>query len=228
MTDAKTTIPTWHVDAKAEDAMGGGHAPMWRHLINIIPERDLSRKAVLDYGCNQGGFLRTLYATRPFRHGLGVDIATQSIDRAKELAGTLPIQYRPVSDLSAWVDHFDIAFSYEVIYLVPDLASHAAAIAQTLKPGGIYYAVTGCHTGSPLWPHWREFIASKTHASVQDYSLDDIATAFVGAGLSVSARKFAYDGFVPFKPQSGYYPEFSKALDYFTEIKTIFRIIKDG
>lgn len=74
------TISTWYVDPDAEDRMSDGHAPIWRHLIDLIVERDLSEKSVLDFGCNQGGLLRHLYAIRPFRKALGIDIAEQSIE----------------------------------------------------------------------------------------------------------------------------------------------------
>ena len=82
---ASPLIETWYVDPKAEDAMSHGHAPIWRHLIGLVPETDLGALTVLDFGCNQGGFLRMLHTMRPFRRALGVDIARQSVDRANAL-----------------------------------------------------------------------------------------------------------------------------------------------
>ena len=38
--------------------MAGGHPPIWRHLVGLMAERDLSGKTVLDFGCNQGRLLR--------------------------------------------------------------------------------------------------------------------------------------------------------------------------
>ena len=49
-----------------------GHAPIWRHLIGLVPENELSGVKVLDFGCNQGGFLRLLYQLRPFQQGLAL------------------------------------------------------------------------------------------------------------------------------------------------------------
>ena len=98
-------ISTWYIDPDAEDAMADGHAPIWRHLIGLLPERDLSGKAVLDFGCNQGGLLRHLYAIRPFRKALGVDIAEQSIARANDLKGNLPVQYQAAAPGDAQVRH---------------------------------------------------------------------------------------------------------------------------
>ena len=47
--------------------MGAAHAPIWRRMIDVSVPHDLSASTVLDYGCNQGGFLRLLYDRHPFR-----------------------------------------------------------------------------------------------------------------------------------------------------------------
>lgn len=121
---------------------------------------------MLDFGCDRGGFRRLLYALKPFRHALGVDIAHDSATVARELVGTASIDYELAADLSAWCDRFDIALSYEVIYLLPDIAAHAADIHAALRTGGVDYAVTGWHTESPLWPLWRGVIGESTNAPV--------------------------------------------------------------
>lgn len=56
MNDSSLSIPTWYRDPHAEQAMAEGHAPIWRHLLSLVPERELSGVRVLDFGCNQGGF----------------------------------------------------------------------------------------------------------------------------------------------------------------------------
>ena len=75
MSSEDLSYATWHSDRAREFAMEEGHRPLWRHFIEAVPETDLSTRDVLDFGCNRGGFLRLLYALRPFRRGLGVDIA---------------------------------------------------------------------------------------------------------------------------------------------------------
>jgi len=219
------TYGTWHADSAREPAMEEGHRPYWRHFIASVPETELSGCDVLDFGCNRGGFLRLLYALRPFRSGVGVDIAQDSVAAAQRLGGAVPVEYVVASDLSAWRERFDIAFSYEVIYLLPDLAAHAAGIHAALRPGGVYYAVTGCHTASPLWPAWRTLIGGTTNAPVQDRSPEEYAAAFRDAGFAVSVRRFGYDGFVP-AVDSRYYPTLSDALDYGHTHKLLFRMVK--
>ncbi|MEX0632263.1 hypothetical protein M8494_10275 [Serratia ureilytica] len=76
--------------------MADGHAPIWRHLIGLVPENELSGVKVLDFGCNQGGFLRLLYQLRPFQQGLGVDIARRSVDEANRLKGICRWFIKPI------------------------------------------------------------------------------------------------------------------------------------
>lgn len=228
MTSSVQIIQRWHNDADREDAMGPQHGPMWRHFIDRVPERDLSTKAVLDFGCNQGGFLRTLYTARPFNFGLGVDIAVESVRRANELKGDMPLDYRIASELPDWTGRFDIAFSFEVLYLLPDLAAHAQQIRDALRQDGVYYAVIGCHTDNPLWPRWRGLIAETTNLPVQDYSLEDFATAFSSKGFEVAVRKFGYDGFIPVGEESRFYPTVMDRLTYADETKVLFRMTKLG
>lgn len=218
------TYATWHRDPAREPAMEDSHRPLWRHFIETIPETDLSTRDVLDFGCNRGGFLRLLHALKPFRHGVGVDISRDSVAAAQGLAGPAPLEFAVATDLSPWAGRFDLAFSYEVIYLLPDLAGHAAAMHTALRPGGVYYAVTGCHTATPLWPAWRDLIATTTNAPVQDRAPEDYAKTFAAAGFAVSVRRFGYQGFLPLPKDSRYYPSLADALDYPSRDKLIFRL----
>lgn len=218
-------IDTWYVDPKAEDAMSDGHAPIWRHLIGLVSETDLSALSVLDFGCNQGGFLRMLHTMRPFRRALGIDIARKSIERAKALKADMPIQYQVGDNVAGLEQEFDLAFSHEVIYLVADIDRHASELWHALKPGGVYYAVTGCHSDNPLWSQWRGLVAEKTNTVVQDRSVADYARSFSKAGFDVSARKLAFTGFVPFS-EDDWMPNFADALRYYSETKIVFRVVK--
>lgn len=218
------TYETWHADKAREPAMEESHRPLWRHFIETIPETDLSTRQVMDFGCNRGGFLRLLHALKPFRAGIGIDIARESVAAARELAGVAPLRFEVATDLSPWHAGIDVAFSYEVIYLLPDIAAHAADMRAVLRPGGVYYAVTGCHTDNPLWPAWRELIGGASNAPVQDRSPDDYAAAFLEAGFDVSVRRFGFQGFVPANKSRQYYPKLLQALDYGDRDKLLFRM----
>jgi SAM-dependent methyltransferase len=228
MTAAALPYATWHTDPQREAPMASSHAPLWRHFIETVPERDFTTRAVLDFGCNRGGFLRLLHALRPFRRGVGIDIAMDSIAAANAAKGDLPLHFEVATDLTPWASTFDIAFSYEVIYLLPDLARHARDVFGALRDGGVYYAVTGCHTESPLWPTWRELIGRSSNAPVQDYAPDDVIRAFSAAGFDVSVRRFGFDGFIPATKDRTYYPGILDAIAYPAEHKLLFRLEKRG
>ncbi|WP_244598634.1 class I SAM-dependent methyltransferase [Rhizobium tubonense] len=206
--------------------MAESHSPYWRHFIETIPERDFSSKTVLDFGCNRGGFLRLLHALRPFRRGVGIDIASESIAAADAAKGGMPVQFHVTTDLSPWADSFDVAFSYEVVYLLPELKQHANQMYGVMRNGGVYYAVTGCHTEMPLWPKFRELIGGNSNAPVQDYSPQDYIDAFVAAGFEVSVKRFGFNGFVQASKDRKYYPSILDALAYPAEYKLLFRLEK--
>ncbi|KAA0700381.1 methyltransferase domain-containing protein [Neorhizobium sp. P12A] len=226
MTDAANTYTTWHTEPQGDARMAESHSRYWRHFIETIPERDFAAKTVLDFGCNRGGFLQLLHGIRPFRRGVGIDIASESVAVAEANKGNLPVQFHVTTDLSPWADSFDVAFSYEVVYLLPELRRHTEQMFQVMRNGGVYYAVTGCHTENPLWPKWRELIGGNSNAPVQDYSPEDYITAFVAAGFDVSVKRFGYDGFVTASKDRKYYPSILDALAYPAEYKLLFRLEK--
>jgi 2-polyprenyl-3-methyl-5-hydroxy-6-metoxy-1,4-benzoquinol methylase len=45
----------------------------WERTIEMLDTSDIKGKTILDVGCNQGGFLRKLYDTTPFKEGVGID-----------------------------------------------------------------------------------------------------------------------------------------------------------
>ena len=92
-------------------------------------------------------------------------------------------------------DGFEVAFSHEVLYLLTDLAAHARAIFAALAPGGVYYAVMGVHTGSPLMAAWHATSADGLQLP-KLYDIDDVVATFRGAGFVAAASRLAMR-FVP-------------------------------
>lgn len=223
-----STIETWHTDRRDEDEMGPSHVPIWRRMIALVQELDLAQSDVLDFGCNQGGFLRQLYAARPFRRGVGVDIATTSLAIAAEMGRRLPIDYLPSDRLAEFDGRFHLAFSHEVVYLVSDLDSHAATILSALRPGGVYYAATACHTANRLWPAWRRAIERHSNLAFPDRSPEEYANAFRRAGFAVSVRPFGLDEFLDYDGESEFYPTIADRIYAAREAKLLFRLVKAG
>jgi SAM-dependent methyltransferase len=220
------TILTWNRNPAAEEAMGAAHAPIWRRMIDVSVVDDLSQSTVLDYGCNQGGFLRMLYDRHPFQAGVGIDIARESVARAQLLKRQRPIEYQAADHAAELGRVFDFAFSHEVLYLLPDLADHAADIKAALRPGGAYVAAMGCHTDSAVWPRWRKVIAETSSIPVYDHSLDRVAAIFSEAGFAVSVQPLALDAFMPVTVGSDYFPKIVDQLRYYSQDKVLFRFVR--
>jgi SAM-dependent methyltransferase len=199
----------------------------WRTMIENVQEKDLRSKTILDFGCNQGGFIQMLYHSHPFKKAVGVDIAAASLAQAARINAHLPIDFYPAEDLSLLNDVFDVAFSHEVIYLLPDLNAHAKQMRSVLKDNGVYYAATGCHTDNPAWPAWHKAISEYSNIPVPDYSLDDYAASFANNGFRVEAMQFKSNGFIVAEPDDTvYYPKLIDKLNYYNQHKILFRFSK--
>lgn len=220
------TMRTWNRNPADEEAMGAARAPIWRRMIDVSVHGALTGSTVLDYGCNQGGFLRLLYDRHPYKSAVGIDIARESVGRAELLKGQRPVEYR-VSDNAASLGRvFDYAFSHEVIYLLPDVGAHARDLRAALRPGGAYIAAIGCHIDSSVWAHWRRVIAETSSIPIYDHSLEDVARAFSSAGFSVAVRPLALDAFMPVTLGSAYFPKITDQLRYYSSDKVLFRFVR--
>ena len=221
-----SSIATWNRNPADEEAMGATHAPIWRRMADVSVPHDISTSTVLDYGCNQGGFLRLLYDSHSFLRAVGIDIARESVARAELLKGHRPIEYKVADTAASLGRTFDYAFSHEVIYLLPDLAAHARDIRAALRPGASYVAAVGCHTDSSVWPRWRKLIAETSSIPLYDHSLEDISKAFAAAGFTVSVRPLALDAFMQVTIGSAYFPKVVDQLRYYTSDKVLFRFVR--
>jgi SAM-dependent methyltransferase len=209
--------------AAEDEAMQEEHEFLWRALLDTI-DADLAARRVLDAGCNRGGFLRLLADERAIAAGFGYDPASQAIEDARRLAGTRPLTFETAGSVPVGWTGFDAAFSHEVLYLLHDLRSHAAAMFGALAPGAPYFAVLGVHAGSPLMSAW--------HASVADewalpglYDLDDVVQAFDDAGFDVAVARLQMR-FVPVSSRGGGHEHrrgLADWLDYYTRDKVVLR-----
>jgi len=221
-----STIATWNRNPADEEAMGAAHAPIWRRMVDVSVPHDLSASTVLDYGCNQGGFLRLLYDTHPFKSAIGIDIARESVGRAELLKGHRPIDYKVANSAASLGRTFDFAFSHEVLYLLQDLSTHANDMKAALRPGGAYVAAMGCHTDSATWTHWRKLISETSSIPIYDHSLEEVAKIFSAAGFTVGVRPLALDAFMPVTVGSPYFPKITDQLRYYNTDKVLFRFVK--
>lgn len=215
----------WTAASEGEQQMEDRHNRHWHKILDMIVEADLSDYNVLDFGCNQGGFLRFLYSQRPFKMGLGVDLARKSIEIATSRKGDLPVTYAATATLSPYENQFDIAISSSVIYLIQDLQDHARQIKHALKPGGVYYATYTDYAKNPSLPRMREEINRFGEGEMQEYTLDEIAMSFLNEGFTVGARLMPVKGYIPIQIPERFFECATDRIQYEYTQAYIFRFV---
>jgi SAM-dependent methyltransferase len=215
----------WTAAPEGEQQMEDRHNRHWQKILDVILETDLSDCAVLDFGCNQGGFLHFLYSQRPFKSGLGVDLARKSIEVANSRKGDLPLTYVATATLSPYENQFDIAISSSVIYLIPDLQDHARQIKHALKPEGVYYATYTDYAGNPSLPKMRKEINRFGEGEMQEYTLDEIAMPFLEEGFAVGARLMPVTGYIPIQIPQRFFESVADRMLYEYTQAYMFRFV---
>jgi SAM-dependent methyltransferase len=181
---------------------------------------------VLDAGCNRGGFLRLLNDEASIREGFGYDPAPGAIEDARRLAGDRPLTFETSESVPKGWSGFDVAFSHEVLYLLHDLRSHAAALYASLVPGASYFATIGVHADSALMTTWHADNAIALDLP-GPYRLDDVADVFKSTGFDVAVGRLPFR-FVPVDAHRGDLTDsrLSSWLDYYSRDKVLFRFTK--
>ena len=215
---------TYWRSAADDEAMQDEHGFIWRAMLDTI-DVDLAGARVLDAGCNRGGFLRLLADRCGIAEGFGYDPAAGAVEDAQRLTGARPLQFAAGDTVPDGWRGFDVAFSHEVLYLLHDLAPHAAAIHESLRPGGVYFAVMGVHAGSPLMVEWHA-AGSEEYGMPPLYDVEDVIATFQAAGFEVSVARLQ----MRFVPAVGHSHEHhGRMLDwlaYYHDQKLLFRFAR--
>ena len=145
----------------------------------------------------------------------------------RRLVGRRPLTFETAGTVPAGWAEFDAAFSHEVLYLLHDLASHAAAMFDALAPGAPYFAAMGVHAGSRMMSAWHESVAGEL-ALPRLYDLDEVVEVFDGAGFEVSVARLEMR-FVPVSSGRGGHEHrrgLVDWLDYYARDKVLFRFTR--
>jgi len=216
----------WNEADRTEQSMEDEHQHHWMKVMSMIEEKDLRELSILDFGCNQGGFLRLLYKNRPFRRGMGVDLAKSAIEIANERKGDLPITYIATGNPRVYKEKFELATSISVIYLITDLERHARVMREVLKPGGVYYATFTDYSKNPALLEIKKCIDEHATIPMQLHSLNDIAEAFVKEGFSASIRRMQPLGYISIDICDKWFSKISDRMQFEYEEAYIFRFVK--
>ena len=209
-----------------DEAMQDEHGFIWRAMLGTV-DVELAEAKVLDVGCNRGGFLRMLVDRAGIAEGCGYDPAFAAVADARRLAGERPLIFDAAESVPSGWSGFDVAFSHEVLYLLGDLRAHAASVLGALRPGGVYFAVTGVHAGSRLMAAWHAANAAELHLpDLRD--LDEVADGFADAGFEVEVARLRL-GFVPVSAHrdgGDGRSTLMEWLDYYSDDKVMFRFAR--
>ena len=220
------SIATWNRNPAEEEAMGAAHAPIWRRMINVSVPHDLHDSTVLDYGCNQGGFLRMLYDRHPYKSAVGIDIARELVARAELLKGHRPVEYKVTDSAASLGRTFDYAFSHEVIYLLRDLPAHARDM-KAARPARRLL----CRRDR--LPRRQRGVAALAQADRRDLVDPDLrpfargrVEGLLRGGLHRRVRPLDLDAFMPVTVGSAYFPKVVDQLRYYSQDKVLFRFVR--
>ncbi len=136
--------------------MEQSHAPFVRR---VFQELDLPRDAwYLDIGCGNGYTVRWAAGAAPQGKAVGLDLSAEMVARARTASAGLPnVEYLQAAFPSHNLPHgrFDVVFSMEVLYYLPDLNGAVQEVQRLLKPGGLFACMVDYYqenAASHGWP----------------------------------------------------------------------------
>lgn len=179
----------WQEGVNGDQEMEESHQEGWQKVIALIDQKDILAKDVLDFGCNQGGFLRKLYETTPFKSGYGIDLAKLAIETAKQRAADYPVHYVQTGDPTTLNQTFHTVVSTSVLYLIEDLDEHFQLIAKVLTDGGVYYASFADQSKNPSFEYMKTKIDRFGATKMQNKTLTNVVDSLVKNGFSVELHK---------------------------------------
>lgn len=219
---------TWTKEGfNSEQEMEDEHLESWISTIEQLNIKDFSKDySILDFGCNQGGFLRLLHKKHPFKNGVGIDIASDSIEVANQRKANLPLEYICTDTASNLNQTFDVAISTSVIFFIDDLNKHAKDIFNSLNKKGVYYISFSDFGKSPSLTKIKQEIIRISETPLVVHTLDDIVKAFSEEGFEVEVKRTQPDYFTSLKPNESWSSSAFEKIEHTYKNRYLFRMIK--
>jgi ubiquinone/menaquinone biosynthesis C-methylase UbiE len=186
-------------DAQVEALFAGTAGAMRRRGLSLLARhwrgRDQRALKLVDVACGAGGFLRDLKATFPRAALAGLDLSPAYLAKTRQRTGLGVVQANaealPFADAS--LD------AVTCVYLFHELPPRvrpvvAAAIARTLKPGGVLVFVDSVQPrDEPDLARLLEAFPAYFHEPYYStYAETDLAALFSGAGLRLIGEDRAF------------------------------------
>lgn len=224
------TYKTWTKDGlKSEQEMEDEHLESWKDTINQLNNDDFSKGySILDFGCNQGGFLRLLNKKHPFKNALGIDIASDAIKIANERKGNLPVEYLCAGNLKNINNKFDVAISTSVLFFIEDLQQHANEMYNSLTDKAAYYISFSDFAKSPSLAKIKEEIDKIAETPLVVHTLDDIVKAFSEQGFRVQIKRTQPTYFTHLSPNDSWASNAFERIERSYKHRYLFRMVKNN
>lgn len=179
----------WLENSNGDQEMEDSHQRGWENVMALIDEKDILNKDILDFGCNQGKFLRLIFDKTSFNRGYGIDIAKNAIHIAKLRVGNYPIHYTQAEDARTLNKSFHTVISTSVLYLIDDLDAHFKMIFDVLHKKGVYYASFADQTNNPSFKFMKEKIDRYGATKMQGKTLTEVVDTLIKNNFSVELIK---------------------------------------
>ncbi len=218
----------WQEPEAGDQALEDSHKEFWEDFIANAIDVDLGGKKLLDFGCNQGGLLARIHQLMPFTEAVGVDLAEESIEKAKVRKKNLPITFFATDNINSLDTDFDYALSSAVIYLIDDIKSHAEQIYARLKPGGVYFAWHADYISDKRYSMTQEAINQYAAIKCSQNTVDDIVAAFQSVGFKVFVKRMIPPSYipVPIREDERWFSNAKAEIDYWYDHRYVFRCVK--
>ena len=182
---------------------------------------------VLDFGSGNGKFLKLFDFYFPNRNLIGAEIDNKLIEESN-LSKCININYLNSEKLND-IDEcfFELIYSQEVIYTLPDLFQHASEIFKLLKFGGHYMFSVGCHVDNPTWSYRIQNVLKTEKYHANNYSLEEIAKSFFDVGFRVSLKKLPVYYPLKYIPnETGEFKNINDLIESSENFKYLFILLK--
>lgn len=178
-----------------------GFLPFWAAMLSEVLEPIRPDVRVLEFGTQGPDFLRLAYLAYPYAEGLGIILDIDRNATAVQSATSECPRLRFLNETAAEIesDGFDLAFSHEVLGLLPNLHEHATVIGRLLSPGGVYYAAFGWHGDNPT-SSIQSSIRAERGLPFHPHLLGEVAETFHSAGFEVSFKRLPLPYFLVYEP----------------------------
>lgn len=182
-----TTNLLWRAHA---NGIHHGAINFWVGMLSSVLDPVGSTTRVLEFGSTGSEFFRLLHLAFEYKEATGILLAVDGPDRSAEwLRPSGPACRFVHEDAGVSLETpADIAFSQEIVSLLPDLRAHAANMRALLSPSGVYYATVGWHLDNPATASYAASRASEGKP-FHGHCLADITAAFEAEEFEVGFKR---------------------------------------